>query len=137
MHSPESIAFSEGSWLRSLVGGGRRPNLLVLCQGATAAVVARRVSGLCSKSLEICLVPGELRLPQRRIGTLLLYDVSALTLSQQITLYDWMNDTSRGVQVISMTSAPLMPLVNSGLFLEGLYYRLNVVYLMEALENLG
>ncbi|MGE5243762.1 MAG: hypothetical protein ACM3SQ_06015 [Betaproteobacteria bacterium] len=112
--------------------------MLVLCEApAATTLVAARVSRLCGKPFRVSVVPGDLSLPTDRRGTLVLYDVSALTLSQQITLYDWMNDRSGSVQVFSITSTPLLPLVNSGRFLEGLYYRMNVVYLVAALESRG
>ncbi len=135
--SPDGIAFSEEEWLRSLVRGGRRPNLLVLCDGPTASAVALRLSTFCHQPMETRLVPGALHLPDTHRGTLLLRDVSALTLDQQIALYDWMEERWIDMQVISITSRPLLPLVNSGRFLEGLYYRLNVLYLTAALESRG
>ena len=39
-------------------------------------------------------------------------------------------DRPRDAQVISITSAPLLPLVEDGQFLEGLFYRINVVSLV-------
>jgi hypothetical protein len=134
-NSSHSIVFSEEEWLRSLVEGGPRPNLLVRCDGPTAAAVALRVSTFCHQPFEQRLVPGDLQLPDSQWGTLVLHDVSALTFEQQITLYDWMSQRWVGMQVISITSSPLLSHVNSGRFLEGLYYRLNVVYLVAELAR--
>jgi Sigma-54 interaction domain len=133
--TPDSIALTDERWLRSLLAGGRRPNLLVRCDGPTAASVAAWVSALCQAPLEIRRVPGALDLPAGRRGTLLLHDVAALTLAQQMALYDWMSERWIDMQVISIASRPLLPLVHAGRFLEGLYYRLNVLYLSAALDR--
>ncbi len=55
--------------------------------------------------------------------------MEALTIEQQIALYDWMS-ASRLVQVVSITGSPLQSLVEHGQFLEGLFHRLNTVALM-------
>jgi hypothetical protein len=136
VHSGDALSFSDTNWLQPLLDEGRRPNLLVLCQRSMAAAVTRRVSAVCGKPLELCLVPGELRLPPR-CGTLLLYDVSALTQDQQIALNDWIDASGGLVQVVAVTSRPLMPLVRDGRFLEGLYYRLNMVFLTATVEREG
>ena len=64
-----------------------------------------------------------------RRGTLLLKDVASLTLSQQVMLYDWLTSACGDMQVVSVTTAPLQALVEHGEFLEGLFYRLNVIRL--------
>jgi DNA-binding NtrC family response regulator len=56
-------------------------------------------------------------------------DASRMTLPQQIELYDWLNAGRGAVQIVSITSEPIWPLVEAGRFLEGLFYRLNVVTL--------
>ena len=74
-------------------------------------------------------LPGTFVLPEDHGGTLLLWDASRLTLDQQIRLNDWMGVRRVRTQVISVTTTPLLPLVEDGRFLEGLYYRMNVVSL--------
>ena len=54
---------------------------------------------------------------------------------QQIELHDWLNVSRGAVQVVTVTSQPIWPLVEEGRFLEGLFYRLNVVTL-EASQGL-
>jgi DNA-binding NtrC family response regulator len=61
------------------------------------------------------------------IDALVIRDAAAMTLAQQIELFDWMTGAGRGAQVLSVTSRPLLSLVQDGRFLEGLFYRLNVV----------
>jgi hypothetical protein len=59
----------------------------------------------------------------------MLGDIATLTLRQQIDFYDWLDRFGPAVQVVSLTSVPLWPLVEQGRFFEGLFYRLNVVSL--------
>ena len=67
-------------------------------------------------------------LPSAAVGTLFLVDVGALTLEEQRRLYQWL-DGSSGPQVISTSATSLMPMVAAGRFHEGLYYRLNTIYI--------
>ena len=60
---------------------------------------------------------------------LLIGDVSTLMLEQQLDFYDWLDRFGESAQVVSVTSVPLWPIVERGRFLEGLFYRLNVVSL--------
>jgi sigma-54-interacting transcriptional regulator len=60
-------------------------------------------------------------------GTLILRDVDALDREQQQRLLRWLAEPQNGLtQVISLTSTRLYGLVQTGTFLEQLYYRLNV-----------
>jgi hypothetical protein len=113
--------------LRSLTGQGRRPNMLVVCSEADVRAVFERVRDLWAPPLSVCLLPGLLDLPASGRGTLFLHDIAALTPPQQITLYDWLSTGGREVQVVSTTSSQMLPLVQAGQFLEGLFYRLNTI----------
>jgi hypothetical protein len=62
-------------------------------------------------------------------GTLVLNDVDALTHDEQRQLFEWLEPAGRCVRVISTTSVPLFPRVESGSFIHTLYYRLNTVTL--------
>jgi hypothetical protein len=66
-------------------------------------------------------------LPAR--GTLILPEIGALDADQQLQLLTWMEQgVHRGdVQIVSTTSRPMLPLLESGEFRAELYYRLNVV----------
>ena len=119
-------SFADDEWLRFLLSE-RRPNLLMVCTSGMKPVVARLMN-LCTQPLHALHLPGKLVLPKERIGTLLLWDVAQLTLDQQIQLHDWMNHR-QDAQVISLTSAPLLPLVEQGEFSEALFYRINIVSL--------
>ena len=72
---------------------------------------------------------GRLMLPSTSFaGTVVIRDVDALTPEDQWKLCEWLDSRSDRTQVVSTASAPLVPLVDSQLFNDALYYRLNVVY---------
>ena len=60
-------------------------------------------------------------------GTLILHDVGAMSHNNQLQLLDWLERTRGRIQIVSMTSVPLLPRVKTGAFLDTLYYRLNTV----------
>lgn len=65
--------------------------------------------------------------PPDRTGTMVLNDVGALALQEQIQLMEWLGSAIGRTQVVSITSDPLLPRVESGKFIDTLYYRLNTV----------
>jgi transcriptional regulator of acetoin/glycerol metabolism len=65
--------------------------------------------------------------PAERTGTMVINDVGALALHDQIQLLEWLGTASGRTQVVSTTTAPLLPRVESGKFIDTLYYRLNTV----------
>ncbi len=115
------------SMLKMLAASGRRPNCLFTCPAGEMRAVANVVAGLGLPPLTECILPGRLVLPQRPEGTLLLADIAALRIDQQIALFDWLSHVGRRVQVMAVSSVRLDSMVTDGRFLEGLYYRLNVV----------
>lgn len=121
------VSFAHTPWLHYLISE-RRPNLLVSCAAGELEAVATRLREACPQPLYAVRLPGRLALPADWTGTALLYDVAQLTLGQQLELDDWMR-VRPGVQLISVTTVPLMPLVEHGRFLEGLLGRMNVVNL--------
>lgn len=68
-------------------------------------------------------------MPQPHEGTLVLLEVARLNEKQQRQLLQWLDQINERlqVQVVSTTSEPLFPLVQTGAFLADLYYKLNVV----------
>jgi hypothetical protein len=60
------------------------------------------------------------------VGTVVICDVDTLTRREQRALYDWIAGNGR-TQVVSTASKCLQPLLETGAFDKGLYYRLNVV----------
>jgi DNA-binding NtrC family response regulator len=77
--------------------------------------------------VRLCRLPGSLELPPDKTGTLVLNDIAALALRDQIALYDWLGAGASELRVISVTTASLAPLVARGAFLEGLFHRLGAV----------
>lgn len=68
-------------------------------------------------------------LPASQAITVLVRHVAALDANQQQRLHRWLSERSGAVPVIATTPVPLYELVEQHLFLEPLYYRLNVVCL--------
>jgi hypothetical protein len=111
-------------WLRA-----QRPrhHVLVRCRRGGFASIAAEVMTLGAPPIRLCPFPGPLRLPQEKRGTLLLNDVAALALADQVALYDWLGTDTGELRIISVTAAPLGALVARGAFLEGLFHRLGAV----------
>jgi hypothetical protein len=128
MQASQFTSPSDTNLLMSLLTKGQRPALLVLCCEGGLHPVVNSMMTWCEPPVHRCDLPGYLDLPLARGGTLVLTNAAALTLEQQVELYDWL-DARRAVQVVSVTSKPIWPLVEQGRFLEGLFYRLNVVTL--------
>jgi DNA-binding NtrC family response regulator len=60
-------------------------------------------------------------------GTLVLHDVQTLNGEQQCELLEWL-EANNDVQLVSISTERLFPLVEDGEFLESLYYQLNTIY---------
>jgi transcriptional regulator of aromatic amino acid metabolism len=135
MRSTDFSCLSDPSLMMALLTKGHRPALLVNCNGRGADAVTRSMLAWCTAPVHLIRLPGVLDLPLVNCGTLVVADAAALTIPQQIELHDWLNAGRRSVQTVSITSRPIWPLVERGRFLEGLFYRLNVVTL-EANETL-
>ena len=129
MRAADFPSLSDTNLMMSLLTKGQRPALLVNCNGRRTQAVAASMLSWCSGPVHLITLPGELDLPLARHGTIVVADAAALTLAQQIELHDWLNAGRGGVQVVSITSQPIWPLVEQGRFLEGLFYRLNVITL--------
>jgi hypothetical protein len=129
LQSPNYVSLSEAALLRALEAENRHPNLFVMYNEVDVSSVARHVLGYCTPPYHVCILPGILELPAQKRGTLLISDVAAMTLSQQVALYDYLSDAPRTLQVVSLSSTAVTPLIEAGQFLEGLYYRLNVLHL--------
>lgn len=67
--------------------------------------------------------------PAGRTATLILHEVGTLPMEDQRRLLRWLEQAVGRVQVISTTSTSLLARVQSGTFVDTLYYRLNTVCL--------
>ena len=104
-----------------------RHHVLVRCRRGAFGTLAAEVMSLGAPPVRLCPLPGPLFLPADKQGTLLLNDVAALALADQIALSDWLGAGTGDLRVISVTAAPLPALVARGAFLEGLFHRLGAV----------
>jgi hypothetical protein len=120
---------SDPALLKNLTRDGWRPNFLVHCAPDDSNDVVAQLSRSCGAPVHTCRLPGPLRLPAESGGTLLLARVEEMSITQQVDLFDWMTARHSSVQVVSIATTRLERLVARGQFLEGLFYRLNVVYL--------
>lgn len=115
--------------LRSLTTNDHHPHLLLDCSKVEVECIVLGLKQWGRAPLTHCRLPGPLIVPRSRRGTLLLEGLQHLNRSQQIALYDWMTREASQVQIISIASRDINSLVTQGAFLEGLFYRLNVVRL--------
>jgi transcriptional regulator of acetoin/glycerol metabolism len=65
--------------------------------------------------------------PVPRAETMVLHDVGALTPDEQRRLLSWLERAAGRTHIVSTTTAPLLPRVEAGAFIDTLYYRLNTV----------
>ena len=106
------------------------PNVLVI--GADAAVddPLSTLRCTCGQCVVTCSAIDPLVLPSPPpSGTLILRDVAALSPDGQRRLMTWLDETHGRTRVIATSAQALWPSVESGAFLDALYYRLNVVCL--------
>jgi hypothetical protein len=110
------------------------PNVLIVAPRARLKAIIRTLTPLLAIPICVCLLPGRMTLPGVPTGTLVLDDVAGLRPRQQRDLLRWLDKTPH-VQVISVTSSELFSLVRSGDFNDLLFYRLNVVSVIDTLED--
>ena len=104
-----------------------RQHFLLRCDPGRFDSVAEQATMFGTPPVRLRRYPGNLVLPPDKKGTLLLNDVDALSLPDQIGLYDWLGFGAHDLRVISIATASLAELVARGAFLEGLYHRLGAV----------
>jgi hypothetical protein len=103
----------------------RNPNMLIVATEKAREGVTEQMAASCRPPVHMCRVPGPLYLPAA-CGTLVISDLAMLEMNQQLALYDWIS-RHHPSRVLSITSADVPALIQDGLFLAGLYYRLNTV----------
>jgi hypothetical protein len=103
------------------------PMLLLGTQATTDAVIAAVMPFLRLPRWRV-RGDGELILPSSG-GVVILDRVDLLGASQQVALRGWLSARPVSTQVIATTPIFLYGRVQQGLFLEDLYYRLNVIHI--------
>jgi hypothetical protein len=135
MNRPDTVSFSDSTLLRMLSSRNHRPNLLIENKRATLDSVLDQLGDVCESPISVCRFRGVLDLNVRSGATLVLADIDRMTIGQQLTLFDWLGCKGQDAQVVSITRAPMSTLIADGLFLEGLFFRLNTVTIQAV--NLG
>lgn len=107
----------------------RRVNLLVTGPDDLTNVFVKSLRSYIRNPVAVLRGGESFALPSAPVGTLFLADVGALTGDEQLRLHEWLEERPGETQVISMSATALMPMVAAGSFLEGLYYRLNTIYI--------
>jgi hypothetical protein len=105
------------------------PNLLIAGPESATAAALRALSTILRPSIAHWhaarpLPAGTFDAPQ----TLVVHDVSNLSGGEQRRLLDWIRTNEGATQVVSLTTAPLLPHVENGSFDSALFYALNVVF---------
>src|SRR5262249_2294218 len=103
-----------------------RPNVLVIDPDAAHSrrVVDALLEGSRGPVWRCQAMP--LSVPAEKRGTLPVQQACELTPDEQRMLLLWIEE-NRATQVVTVASRPLYPGVTAGTFLDGLYYRLNVL----------
>ncbi len=106
----------------------KRTNLLVVGDRAATDMVLDELR-LTLRDAIVNWRPGQpLDLPPPgRTTTLILHDVDQLTVAAQGAVLRWLDQSAGRIWVVSTAAEPLWPQVESGVFSDVLYYRLNIV----------
>jgi len=105
----------------------RRVNLLLIGPEGIIQDTLYSLRPQLAQPIRTWHAPDPLELPYpSQPGTLILRDVASLSPADQSRLCNWMEQSAGRIRVVGTTSAPLMRNVDSGAFLDALYYRLNV-----------
>ena len=114
--------------LKLLLKKSPRFNLLLIGRGRRASKILDTIL-LNHSDPRTAWFPGRHLVlpPVAQTDTLILTEVGALELDEQLRLYEWMDRVQGRTQIVSTSEAHLLPRVDAGAFLEALYYRLNTV----------
>lgn len=113
----------------------KRINLLVVGDGGATRTVLDQLRFEAPDAI-VTWRPGQpLDLPPPGRTTLILHDVDQLTVAAQDTVLRWLDQGTGRIWVVSTAASPLWPHVESGVFSDVLYYRLNIVCVHVPEEN--
>lgn len=125
---PDHWRLARAAHVDLLLMGMPRVNLLLIAPDAVVRYVLESLL-LNLQEPTTTWSPGQpLVLPRRSgAGTLVLHDVGSLSPELQLDLLAWLEEADGRTQIVSTSSAPLLPRVQCGAFIDTLYYRLNTV----------
>jgi hypothetical protein len=135
MHSADFGWLLDEGLIQWLTLYDRRPNLLIEAYSGSIDSVTEHVLAACRQPVLPSIFPGRLDLPVTRHGTVVLHNVHAMSIPQQIVLNDWIDEGRGGAQIVSISTTSVWQLVQNGDFLEGLFYRLSVIRLDATAQN--
>jgi len=104
-----------------------RPNVLLIGDAISASVALEHMRPHLRTPLVSWLPRDSSAIPPTPFRTLVVQDVDQLAGEQQADLLGHLDEAGSDVQLVSLAERPLFPAVINGMFLEDLYYRLNVV----------
>ncbi len=134
LYAPDRPSCLDPLLLASLNLRGSRPNVLVNCADSDVHRVANELMRWCGPRVVMCSMPGWLDVPTEG-DSLILTRIEEMSLDQQAALHDWMTASHPPIHVVSVATTRIDHLVRSGRFLEGLFYRLNIVQLDARAED--
>ena len=113
-------------FLRWVASQRPRQHYLVRCDPDAVFALARQVASVAAAPVQL-FQAAPFSPPADSRGTLMVNDVHALGLREQIAFYDWLGHGAGDLRIISLTPLALRSLADRGLFLEGLFHRLSAV----------
>lgn len=125
---PDHWRMARAAHVDLLLMGMPRVNLLLIAPEGVVRFVLESLLLDLQEPIERWRIGQKLALPPTdESGTLVLHEAGTLPTDDQLRLLDWLERTDGRTQVISTSSAPLLPRVHAGGFIDTLYYRLNTV----------
>jgi len=108
----------------------RYPNVLVVGSDVDVANALRTLQRVCRQAVVTHRPPDPLVLPTPfHAGTVILREVSCLSLNDQHRLMAWLEGDCGRTRIIATDTRPVWPRLHTGAFLASLYYRLNIIYI--------
>ena len=125
---PDHWRMARAAHVDLLLMGMPRVNLLLIAPDGVVRFVLESLLLDLQEPIERWRIGQKLALPATDdSGTLVLHEVGTLPTDEQLRLLDWLERAEGRTQVISTSTAALLPRVHAGGFIDTLYYRLNTV----------
>ncbi len=124
-HCPLAPSGEVADW-RCLLHASR-PNGLLVGPHAATSVVFRLLAASLRAPVRHWPRDGAAWTNDDAPSTLVLHQVASLPQADQRVLLTWLDKPGRDVQIISLSTRSVYPLVEANAFLASLYYRLNLV----------